>query len=133
MPPEDAYAILEAIAEINGYKDRLKKWVATSEEKKNEALAEKISEEHKERCAPFAFSMCQIAVGEEIEFSCRGNENDGTVCKVVDDKHVEYNGETWSLSALAKMFSHRTNAVAGPQYFKYKGEWLNDIREKFGN
>ena len=33
MTPEDAYAILEAIAEINGYTHRLKKWNATAAEK----------------------------------------------------------------------------------------------------
>ena len=70
MSPEDAYAILEAIAEINGYKDRLKKWVATAEEKKSEAIANEISEEHRERMSAFAFSKCNITVGEEIEFFC---------------------------------------------------------------
>ena len=30
MPPEDAYAILEAIAEINGFHHRLKKWKVTT-------------------------------------------------------------------------------------------------------
>ena len=37
MAPEDAYSILEAIAEINGYKNRLKKWKATAAEQKDEA------------------------------------------------------------------------------------------------
>lgn len=32
MTPEDAYSILEAIAEINNYKHRLKKWKATVNE-----------------------------------------------------------------------------------------------------
>ena len=31
MTPEDAFSILEAIAEINNYKNRLKKWKATTE------------------------------------------------------------------------------------------------------
>lgn len=132
MSPEDAYAILEAIAEINGYKDRLKKWVATAEEKKSEAIANEISEEHKERMSAFAFSKCNISAGEEIEFSCRGNENDGVVCRVVDDKHVEYKGEVMSLTALAKQLMHCNNSIAGPRYFKYKSEWLNDIRERLG-
>ncbi len=39
MPPEDAYAILEAIAEINGYTNRLKKWKASAEEKKEEHVS----------------------------------------------------------------------------------------------
>lgn len=132
MSPEDAYAILEAIAEINGYKDRLKKWVATAEEKKSEAIANEISEEHRERMSAFAFSKCNISVGEEIEFSCRGNKNDGAVCKVVDDKHVEYKGEVMSLTALATQLLQSKWAVQGPRYFKYKGEWLNDIRERLG-
>ena len=132
MSPEDAYAILEAIAEITGYKDRLKKWVATAEEKKSEAIANEISEEHRERMSAFAFSKCNISVGEEIEFSCRGSDNDGVVCKVVDDKHVEYRGEVMSLTALATQLLHSRWAVQGPKYFKYKGEWLNDIRTRLG-
>ncbi len=133
MMPEDAYAILEAIAEINGYKHRLKKWKATAAEQKDERIAQEISEAHQERTAPFSFSKCNIAVGEEIEFCSAGNEYSGTICKVVDDKHIEYNGQNWSLTALAKHFLNVKWALAGPRYFKYKGEWLNDIRRKAGN
>ena len=39
MTPEDAYSILEAIAEINDYRHRLKKWKATATEQREEALA----------------------------------------------------------------------------------------------
>lgn len=85
-----------------------------------------------DRMAIFRFSLVQIPVGEAIEFSCRGNENDGVLCKVVNDRQVEYNGKVWSLSSLAAVLSHRTTQVAGPQYFKYKGEWLNDIRHRLG-
>lgn len=128
MSAEDAYSILEAIAEINGYTHRLKKWKATASEQKDEELAQEISEQHQERLAPFAFSICHIAVGEQIEFCCAGNGNSGTICEVVDDKRVKYNGEIWSLSALAKYLLDAQYSVAGPKYFKYKGEWLNDIR-----
>lgn len=133
MTPEDAYAILEAIAEINGYKHRLKKWKATAEEKKDEETAQEISEAHQERLAPFAFSMCNIVPGETVTFACRGNANDGTECTVVDDKHVSYNGETWSLSALARELSGRKTQVQGPAYFKYNGEWLVNLRNSFGH
>ncbi len=132
MTPEDAYAILEAIAEINGYKHRLKKWKATAAEQKDEAMAQEISEAHQERMAPFAFSMCNIAVGEQIEFCCVGNEHTGTLCTVVNDKHVEYDDQQWSLTALAKHLLGTKGAIAGPRYFKYKGEWLNDIRRRKG-
>lgn len=132
MTPEDAYDILDAIAEINGFKHRLRKWKATAEEQKEEETAKEISEAHQERLAPFTFSMCNIAIGEQIEFSCNGNDNDGTVCTVVDDKHVAYQGETWSLTALAQYFTGK-KPLAGPRFFKYKGEWLNDIRNRIGN
>lgn len=132
MTPEDAYSILEAIAEINNYSHRLKKWKATMNEQKDEALAQEINEQHQERMAPFTFALCGIAVGEQIEFCCRGNEYSGTLCTVVDDKHVEYAGDQWSMTALAKHFLGAKWAMAGPKYFKYKGEWLNSIRQRLG-
>ena len=132
MTPEDAYSILEAIAEINNYSHHLKKWKATANEQKDEALAQEINEQHQERLSPFAFSKCGISIGEQIEFYCNGNANTGTLCEVVDDKHVSYNGETWSLTALAKHLAGVTSSIAGPRYFKYKGEWLNDIRHRMG-
>lgn len=130
MPPEDAYAILEAIAEINGFKHRLKKWKATAEEQRDEKAAQEISEAHHERLSAFAFSKCKIPVGAEIEFSCRGNQNSGTVCTVADDKHVKYNGEIWSLTGLAKHLLGTHGSIPGPKYFKYQGEWLTDIRRR---
>ena len=132
MTPEDAFSILEAIAEINGYRNRLKKWKATATEQRDEQLAQKISEQHQERMVPFTFSKCGIAIGEKIEFYCNGNENTGTLCEVVDDKHVSYDGEIWSLTALAKHLTGVKSAIAGPKYFKYKGEWLNDICQRLG-
>lgn len=132
MTPEDAFSILEAIAEINNYRNRLKKWKATATEQREEALAQEISEQHQERLAPFTFSACGIAIGEQIEFCAQGYEYSGTLCKVVDDKHVAYDGENWSLTALAKHLTGIRSSIAGPRYFKYKGEWLNDIRHRAG-
>lgn len=131
MTPEDAFSILEAIAEINGYHHRLKKWKASANEKRDEDLAKEINEQHQERLAPFAFTNCGISKGEQIEFCCNGNENSGKLYEVVDDKHVKYNGESWSLTALAKHLIGTKSSIAGPRYFKYKGEWLNDIRHRF--
>jgi hypothetical protein len=132
MTPEDAYSILEAIAEINNYKHRLKKWKASAEEQKDEEIAQEISEAHQERMAPFTFSMCNIAVGEQIEFWRSNTEPSGIMCAVADDKHVSYNGQKWSLTALAKHLLGVKWAMAGPRYFKYNGEWLNDIRKRLG-
>lgn len=132
MTPEDAYSILEAIAEINGYSHRLKKWKATAAEQKDEELAQEINEQHQERLSPFRFSLCNITAGEPIEFCCVGDEHSGETCTVYDDKHVKYNGEIWSLTALVKHLLDTKQSVAGPRYFKYKGEWLNDIRHRLG-
>ena len=77
MSAEDAYAVLEAIAEINGYSHRLKKWKETAAEQKDEIAAREIDEAHRERMAPFTFAMCGIAAGEQVEFCCAGNEHSG--------------------------------------------------------
>ena len=52
--------------------------------------------------------------------------------KVLDEKTVEYKGKPFSLSALAALILGKDSSagVAGPRYFKYKGEWLNDIRHR---
>ena len=132
MSKEDAYSLLEAIAEINGLEKNLKLWKQTAKEKAAEATAEEIENESKERAAIFSFSMCNISVGEQVEFCCQNNDHNGEMFSVVDNKHVTYNGETWSLTALAKHLLNQQWALAGPKYFKYKGEWLNDIRARLG-
>ncbi len=94
MSPEDAYSILEAIAEIHG---RVKLAVMDEAQRRAEETAQEIDAEHKERQSPFRFSMCNIQPGEEIEY-CTNPE---IRCTVVDDKTVSYQGQTYSLSALA--------------------------------
>ena len=132
MPPEDAYSILEAIAEIHGRTDKLKLIPPSEEDAEAAETAEDIEEQKKERLAPFAFSLCQIPVGAVIEYCNRSDEKSGLTCTVIDDHTVEYDGKRWSLSALAAMLTQSKWSVAGPRYFKYKGEWLNDIRKRLG-
>ena len=86
MSPEDAYSILEAIAEIHGRADKLKLVAMDESQRQAEETAQEIDAEHKEHLAPFRFSLCNIAPGEEIEY-CNNPE---IKCKVVDDKQVEY-------------------------------------------
>ena len=102
------------------------------EEKRAEETAEDIKEERKERLSPFSFSACGIPVGAEIEFYASTQKPSGIVCTVVDDKHVTYNEKIWSLSALATELLQVKWQVAGPRFFKYDGEWLNDIRQWLG-
>lgn len=90
MSPEDAYSILEAIAEIHGCTDKLKLIPPSEEEVKAADTAEEIEEQKKERMAQFAFSLCQIPVGATIEYCNRGDEKSGLTVTVVDDHNVEY-------------------------------------------
>lgn len=126
MSPEEAYALLEAIAEIHGYADRLKLWEMDAQEVQAQQEAQEISAERKERLSPFTFSKCGIMPGEVLTFC----SDPSITCVVLDDKYVEYQGKKYSLSALATELSGSKWGVAGPRYFKYKGEWLNDVRRR---
>ena len=128
MSPEDAYSILEAIAEIHGCADKLKLIAMDEEQKQAEETAQEIEEEHKERLSPFTFSKCNIPAGEYISWY----DDPEMQFKVLDEKTVEYKGKPFSLSALAALILGKDSSagVAGPRYFKYKGEWLNDIRHR---
>lgn len=106
MPPEDAYGILEAIAEMHGCTDKLKKIEPTVSEEQAEEMAEEIEAVHKERLAPFRFSMCDIQPDSILEFWTSANVNSGITCKVANDRQVEYQDKLWSLSALAAKLSN---------------------------
>lgn len=123
MTPEDAYEILEAIAGIHGFEDRLVKWKMTKQQKEAEETAEEIKSG---KAAPFRFSMCNLGPGDKIEYC-----NDSNLeIEVVDDKHVLYAGETYTLTGLAReLLGNRESHVAGPRYFKHNGKWLNSLRE----
>ena len=128
MKPEEAYAILEAMAEIHDCKDNLKLNVPSVVEAQEEQLAQEIDTESHEKAENFSFSKCQIDIGEVIEYY-----NDPNIkCVVVSDRKVEYQGKEISLTAAAKLISGKKYSIAGPRFFKYKGEWLNDIRQRIG-
>lgn len=124
MSAEDAYTLFDCIAEISGTGNRLKRMKPNGKEVLEEKEACEIDENARRK--PFQFSLCGIRVGDEITFV----DDDSVTAKVVDDKHVEYLGEQMSLTALAKKLYKTDTALAGPIYFKYKGEILSDLRER---
>lgn len=128
MSPEDAYSILEAIAEIHNCSDKLKLIQPNEAEQQDEETARKIDTESTEKASNFSFSKCQIPIGAKIEFC----DNTSITAIVVSDRNVEYNGETMTMTALAKLLTGIKYSIAGPRYFKYKGEFLNDIRHRLG-
>lgn len=128
MRPEEAFAILEAMAEIHDCKDKLTLIKPNAAEAEEEKLAQEIDTENHEKAENFSFLKCQIPVGAEIEYY----DNPDIKCKVVSDRKVEYQGKEMSLTAAAKIISGKKYSIAGPKFFKYKGEWLNDIRHRIG-
>jgi hypothetical protein len=90
----------------------------------DEQTAKEISEES--RRGPFKFSMCGIKPGEKVQFT----DNPSIEAVVVDDRHIEYNGETTSLSALAQKIKGFDHPVQGTVWFTYKGERLSDLRDR---
>ncbi len=126
MSPEDGYALLESIAKISGTSERLKKMKPEGHEVKDEEIAEEIRNES--RRGPLRFSDVGIPFGSEIEYI----EDESIKVKVIDDRHIEYQGETTSLSALAQRLKNFNHPVQGPLWFSYKGEKLSDLRNRLG-
>ena len=93
MTPEDAYAILESIANISGTIDRLKKVKPEVHEIENEKVA---AENQKAvRRGSFRSGECGIPIGAEHIYV------DGPSIKimVIDDRHIQYGNETIPPSA----------------------------------
>ena len=126
MAPEDAYSLLECIAKISGTTDRLKKVKPEGHEIKDEEIANEIKETS--RRGPFRFSECGIPFGSILTFV----DDPSITVSVVDDRHIHYNGETTSLSALARRLKDFDHPIQGTLWFKYNGEVLNDLRNRLG-
>lgn len=124
MSAADAYELLECIARISGTEHRLQRLSPEGHEIADERIATEVRESA--RRGPFRFSACGISFGSEIAFV----DDPDTKAIVVDDRHIEYNGETTSVSALAQKLKGFDHPVQGPLWFTYKGEKLADIRNR---
>lgn len=124
MSAEDAYGLLECIAKISGTLNRLQRLTPEGHEILDEQIANEVRETV--RRGPFRFSACNIPIGSQIEFI----EDSSIKATVVDDRRIEYNGETTSVSALAQKLKGFDHAVQGTLWFTYQGEKLTDIRDR---
>ena len=124
MSAEDAYGLLECIAKISGTEDRLQRLTPEGHEILDEQIANEVRETA--RRGPFRFSDCNIPMGSELTFI----ENSDIKAIVVDDRRIEYEGETTSVSALAQKLKGFDHPVQGTLWFLYKGEKLTDIRDR---
>lgn len=120
MSAEDAYNILEAIAEISGTQDRLKRMKPEGHEISDEERAEEIREGDS---IFFSFAKCNIPVGAEIQLVGHPKIK----AKVVDDRKIEYNGEIGSLSGFARKLLNSKYKLQGPKYWTYQGRTLYNI------
>ena len=127
MSAEDAYGLLECIAKISGTEDRLQRLTPEGHEILDEQIANEVRETA--RRGPFRFGDCNIPVGSEITFI----EDENIKAIVVDDRRIEYNGETTSLSALAQKLKGFNHVTQGPVWFSYQGEKLSDLRNRIEN
>ena len=124
LSAEDAYDIFEAMAEIHGTTDRLRKYTKTKFEEKQEEVANSIAKQKRDK---FEFAKLGIPIGAELTFV----NNSSIKVTVADEKRkVLYNGEEWSLSALSSMLLHRKSAVQGTLHFSYNGEIIADMRDR---
>ena len=131
MSPEEAYALLEAIAQIHGYSNRLKLWDMDDAQLKEEATAQEI--ESQKRSPNFTFDECLIPNGAVLV----NTDNPEVTCKVVDRRRVEYCGEIMSTTTLARLVSGKSYYRNGPRFlyehFTYKGARLDDIKGRTEN
>lgn len=117
-PPKDAYSILDAIARISITEDRLHRVTPTG----NEVEEERDAEQSRTRRPPFKFSMVELRPGDVVVFAPDPDKR----VTVVDDSHIEYEGVTSSMSALAEHLIGAGHALQGPLYFAYEGELLTE-------
>lgn len=123
MTPEKAYAILLAIAEINGDEDLLvlNPYQDDFFVKQGSADSKADTDKPKVRRPPVNFAKCGIPVGAELVFI----EDPNVVCTVVDERKVQYNGKITSLSAISDGI--KGHSTQGPSYFTYKGKKVSEI------
>ena len=114
MSAEDAYGLLECIARISGTTANLKRMKPEGHEILDEQIAEEVRETA--RRGPFRFSECGIPVGAKIVFS----EDPTIIATVIDDRRIEYDGETTSVSALAQKIKGFDHPVQGTLWFTLK-------------
>ncbi len=83
-----------------------------------------------ERRPPFRFSLADIPIGAELQFI----RDEKMVCKVINDRTVEFLGERKSLSAAASELlsksGRKSTQVQGPIYWLYEGETLEERRQR---
>lgn len=122
MSAEEAYNLLDCITKISGTTKHLKKMKPEGHEVLDEQIANEVRENA--RKGPFRFSECGIKPGEILEFV----EDPEIKVTVVDDRHIEYDGETTSVSALTRKLKGFDHDVQGTLWYTYNKKKLTELR-----
>ena len=121
ISPEAARAILAELAIKEVTPSEL--FVESNEDKVAVNKARKIRE-------AFNFDMVGIKPGEMLTFS----RDDSITAQVVDSRSIKFRDEVQSLSRSALIImnemGYKWDRIAGPFYWKYQGEILDDIRTR---
>jgi hypothetical protein len=85
--------------------------------------------EAKKRRAVFSFSAVGLAPGTTLQSVF----DDDVTCTVKTDRWIEFRGQEASLSSAALEIAHEKgyswSTIAGPDYWKYNGKTLSELRE----
>jgi len=93
------------------------------------AAQQRARQRENKRQSTFSFPNAGIKPGETLVFS----RDDSITAEVLDNKKIQFEGKEVSLSGAARIILEREGrygAVAGPLYWKYKGETLREIHER---
>ena len=88
-----------------------------------EELANQINKEVQRR-KPIDLFEIGLKKGDILEFK----ENPSIKVTIEDSRHIKYEEEITSLSALAKKLKGFNHAVQGTLWFTYNGKLIDDIR-----
>ena len=132
MDCQKAYNILSSIAQINGDEEQLIKDpfcdIYFSQDNNDKNIKSVPANAKISKKEPLKFSMIGIVPGSTLIFV----KDKNITCITKDDKNkVIYNGEIYSLSALAAKLLNIVSAQGG-LYFTYNGEVLTEIRKRLG-
>ncbi len=130
MSAEDAYLILEAIAEIHNCTDRLKIWELSEEQQRDEKIAEEVNIEKKDKRSIWTFDDWQIPDGAELVYI----KDPNIKCRVINRRKIEYNGDILYMTPCARKITNNDSIVHGPGFFarnfKYNNELIEDIEKR---
>ena len=116
-----AHHRVKAILKLHEIKD-----VTPGATDKSTGSEETPEEERQPKRPAFKFSMVEIPIGASLQWA----DNPEIVCEVADDKRVLYEGQTHSLSGLAQKLKQSKYQLAGPMYWLYEGETLDERRRR---